>query len=399
MTPIPRFRSFEGPALFSYGFRPFFLFGAIYAGLAVLLWLAIFSGAATLETLLAPRDWHIHEMLYGYLPAVVTGFILTAVPNWTGRLPLQGSSLLMLVLLWAVGRLTVSVSIWTGWLLAAAIDCGFLLAVAVVTAREILAGRNWRNLKLLLPLGMLLAGNVTFHIEAHLKGLADYGFRLGIAGVIMLMMLIGGRIVPSFTRNWLARANPGRLPAQFGTFDAVSLTASAGALLAWIAAPGARLTGAALVAAGLLQTVRLARWAGHRTWRDRLVLILHLAYAFIPAGFILIGLSPLAGLPPSAGVHAWMAGAAGAMTLAVMSRASLGHTGRALLASPVTQGLYLLVLVGGLARIVVALWPEWGDELIYLAGLCWAAAFLGFAAAYWDPLTRPRLKQARGQAR
>jgi uncharacterized protein involved in response to NO len=214
----------------------------------------------------------------------------------------------------------------------------------------------------------------------------------------MLIMLIGGRIVPSFTRNWLARENPGRLPVQFGTFDAASLAISAGALLAWIVAPDLPATGVALIAAGLLQAVRLARWAGHRTWRDRLVLILHLAYAFIPAGFVLTGLSALAGLPVSAGIHAWMAGAAGAMTLAVMSRASLGHTGRALLAAPVTQFIYLLVLTGALARIVAALWPEWGNELIYFAGLSWAAAFLGFAAAYWDTLTQPRLRPAGRQA-
>jgi uncharacterized protein involved in response to NO len=347
MTPIPRLRNFEGPALFSYGFRPFFLFGAIYAGFAILLWLAIFSGVATLDTAFVPRDWHVHEMLYGYLPAVVTGFVLTAVPNWTGRLPLQGNPLLMLVLIWAAGRLTISVSVWTGWITAAFIDCGFLVAVAFVTAREIAAGRNWKNLKVLLPLGLLLAGNVTFHIEAHFKGSADYGVRLGIAGAIMLIMLIGGRIVPSFTRNWLARENPGRLPVQFGTFDVGSLAVSGGALIAWVAAPYAPATGAALIAAGLLQAVRLARWAGYRTWRDRLVLILHLAYAFIPAGFVLTGLSVLAGLPVSGGIHAWMAGAAGAMTLAVMSRASLGHTGRALLAAPVTQMIYLLVLTGG----------------------------------------------------
>jgi uncharacterized protein involved in response to NO len=392
MTPIPRLRNYEGPALFSYGFRPFFLLGAIYAGFAILLWLAIFSGGATLETAFTPRDWHIHEMLYGYLPAVVTGFVLTAIPNWTGRLPLQGTPLLMLVLIWGAGRLAISVSVWTGWLLAAFIDCGFLLAVALAAAREIAVGRNWKNLKVLIALGLLLAGNVTFHIEAHLYGMADYGVRLGIAGAIMLIMLIGGRIVPSFTRNWLARENPGRLPVQFGTFDAASLAVSAGALLAWIAAPQWPPTGAALIAAGVLQTVRLARWAGYRTWRDRLVLILHLAYAFIPVGFILTGLSALTAVPVSAGIHAWMAGAVGAMTLAVMSRASLGHTGRALLASPATQGIYLLVITGALARVASALWPEWGMGLIHFAGLCWAAAFLGFAAAYWDTLTGPRLK-------
>lgn len=392
MTPIPRLQKFDGPALFSYGFRPFFLFGAQYAGFAVLLWLAILSGAATLDTSFAPRDWHVHEMLYGFLAAVVAGFILTAIPNWTGHLPLQGTPLLTLVLLWAAGRLAISVSVWTGWVLAAFIDCGFLLMVALAAAREIAAGKNWKNLKVLVILSLLLAGNATFHIEAHFNGLANYGVRIGVAAAIMLIMLIGGRIVPSFTRNWLARENPGRLPVQFGTFDAASLAVSAAALLAWIAAPQWTATGAALIAAGLIQAVRLARWAGDRTWRDRLVLILHVAYAFIPAGFVLTGLSALTAVPVSAGIHAWMAGAVGTMTLAVMSRASLGHTGRTLLASPVTQGIYLLVIIGALARVASALWPELGMGLINLAGLCWAAAFLGFAIAYWDTLTGPRRK-------
>ena len=392
MTPIPRLRNYEGPALLSHGFRPFFLLGAIYAGLAILLWLPVFSGATNLETAFAPRDWHIHEMLYGFLPAVITGFLLTAVPNWTGRLPLRGKPLLILVLIWSAGRLAIGASAWTGWIVAAIIDCGFLLAVGAVIAREIAAGKNWSNMKVLVAIGLLLAGNVTFHIEAHLQGTADYGSRLGIAAAIMLLTLIGGRIVPSFTRNWLARQRPGRLPAPLGTFDVASMVVSGGALVAWIAAPESRAGGVALIVAGLVQAVRLARWAGERTWRDRLVLILHVAYAFIPAGFILTGLSALTGVPASAGIHAWMAGAAGGMTLAVMSRASLGHTGRALLATPATQAVYLLVLIGALARIAAALRPEWGVGLIHFAGLSWAMGFLGFGVVYWNMLTRPRLK-------
>ena len=392
MTPIPRLRNYNGPAILSDGFRPFFLLGAIYAGLAILLWLPVFSGAINLETAFAPRDWHIHEMLYGYLPAVITGFLLTDVPNWTGRLPLRGKPLLILVLIWTAGRLVVGASVWTGWILAAIIDCGFLLAVAFVIAREIAAGKSWSNMKVLVAFGLLLAGNVTFHIEAHLQGMADYGSRLGIAAAIMLLMLIGGRIVPSFTRNWLARQRPGRLPAPFGTFDIVAMVVSGGALADWIAAPQSRIGGAALIAAGLMQAVRLARWAGERTWRHRLVLILHLAYAFIPAGFILTGLSALAGVPATAGIHAWMAGAAGGMTLAVMSRATLGHTGRALLATPATQAVYLLVLIGALARIAATLWSEWGVGLIHFAGLSWAMGFLGFGVVYWTMLTGPRPK-------
>jgi len=391
MAPIPRLRDYTGPALLSYGFRPFFLFGSLYAGLAILAWLPIFYGELELSTVFAPRDWHIHEMLYGYLPAVITGFLLTAVPNWTGRMPLQGRPLLALVLVWAAGRLAVTTSAWIGWEAAAVIDNAFLLLVAAAMGREIIRGKNWRNLKVLIALGVLTAGNILFHVEAHLLGAADYGVRFGIAATMMLIMLIGGRIIPSFTRNWLVRENPGRLPASFGRFDMVSLVAAGIALLAWVAAPDWNITGAALIAAGLLQTMRLARWAGERTWRDRLVLILHVAYAFVPLGFVLVGLASLGLLPSGAGIHAWTGGAMGVMTLAVMSRASLGHTGRPLVATASTQGLYLLVVAATLARVCAALHPDWSSLLLHGAGLAWTAAFAGFAVAYWKVFTRQRV--------
>src|SRR5689334_19581402 len=180
MAPIPRLKPYAGPALFSYGFRPFFLFGALYAALAIPVWLVAFSGTLELDTALAPRDWHVHEMLYGYVPAVVTGFLLTAIPNWTGRLPLQGTPLLTLLLTWIAGRIAVMLSGAIGWGPSAAIDCAFLLLVAAAAAREIIAGRNWRNLKVVILLLVLAAGNIAFHIEAHVSGVADYSIRIGL---------------------------------------------------------------------------------------------------------------------------------------------------------------------------------------------------------------------------
>ncbi|SFJ04131.1 uncharacterized protein involved in response to NO [Bosea sp. OK403] len=391
MAPIPRLREYVGPALLSYGFRPFFLLGSIYAGLAILAWLPMFYGELEIATLFSHRDWHIHEMLYGYLPAVVTGFLLTAIPNWTGRLPLQGKPLLVLVAAWILGRVAVTGSAWIGWLPAATIDLSFLLLVAGAAGREIIVGRNWRNLKVLVVLGLLLGGNAMFHLEAHLYGASDYGVRLGIAATILLVMLVGGRIVPSFTRNWLARENPGRLPASFGRFDIASMICAGAALLAWIAVPEAPTTGAALFVAGVLQAVRLARWAGYRTWRDPLVLILHVAYAFVPLGFMLLGLASLGFGSATAGIHAWTGGAVGTMTLAVMSRASLAHTGRPLAASRAVQAFYALVVLAALARICASLHPAWSLGLLHVAGLAWAGAFLGFALAYWRVLTQPRL--------
>ena len=209
MTGIPRLRDYRGPVFLSYGFRPFFLFGAIYAGLGILAWLPMFNGELELSTAFSPVDWHVHEMLYGYLPAVVTGFLLTAIPNWTGRLPLQGMPLLVLVTVWVAGRIAVTFSGEIGWLLAAIVDVSFLALVVAATAREIVVGKNWRNLRVVGLVTLLVAGNIAFHVEAHVRGTAEYGARIGIAAIVLLIVVIGGRIVPSFTRNWLARENRG----------------------------------------------------------------------------------------------------------------------------------------------------------------------------------------------
>lgn len=382
-------RSFNGPAILSHGFRPFFLLGALQAALAVLIWLPVHAGAFDLPTSFAPRDWHVHEMLYGFAGAVVAGFLLTAVPNWTGRLPLRGGPLLVLVASWLAGRLAVAMSAWIGWLPAALIDLSFLGLLAAGIAREIVAGRNWRNGVVLAALVLMVAGNGLFHLEAHWRGTSEHGSRLGIAAILILVMLIGGRIVPSFTRNWLARENPGRMPAPFGLFDRLAMAAALPTLAAWVVWPDEPLTGIALVASGVLQAVRLAHWAGDRTWRDRLVLVLHVAYAFVPLGFVLTGLAAFGIVPNGAGIHAWTGGAFGVTILAVMSRASLGHTGRPLRASPVVQALYALLVAAVLVRICASVQPAWSAPLLPLAGALWSAAFLGFAVSYWAILTKP----------
>jgi uncharacterized protein involved in response to NO len=382
MNPVPRLRDYRGPTLLSYGFRPFFLLGAVYAGLTILAWLPMFNGELTLSTAFGPIDWHVHEMLYGYLPAIVTGFLLTAIPNWTGRLPIQGMPLLTLVVVWLAGRVAVTFSAEIGWLLAAIIDVSFLILVIAAAAREIVAGKNWRNLRVIAMVTLLLAGNIAFHLEAHFNGSAEYGARIGIAAIVLLLAVIGGRIIPSFTRNWLARENPGRLPAPFARFDVAVIGLSAATLALWIAQPVGKITAAALVVTGALHIVRLARWAGDRTWRDRLVLILHVGYAFVPFGFLLAGAAAIDLVPADTGTHAWTVGAAGTLTLAVMTRASLGHTGNALNASAVTQAIYAVVVIAALARICSSLEPAWSELLLHVSAFAWVAAFFGFAASY-----------------
>jgi uncharacterized protein involved in response to NO len=382
LEAVPRAGHYRGLQLFANSFRPFFLFGAVHAAVVMLVWLPVFYGGVSLTSAFAPRDWHVHEMLYGYLPAAITGFLFTAIPNWTGRLPIRGVPLAVLVSAWGAGRLAVTFSMQAGWMTALLVDASFLALVAAAAAREILAGSNWRNLPVVMLVLLLLAGNVAFHLEAHLRGTADYGLRIGIGVVVLLIALIGGRIIPSFTRNWLVKENPGRLPVPFGRFDMITIAVSAVALVAWIAQPDSRMTAAALALAGLLHVVRLSRWAGDRTMRERLLLILHVGYGFVPLGFVLGAAASFGILAASAGLHAWMAGAAGTMTLAVMTRATLGHTGQQLHASVATQAIFAAIVVAALARICAVIDPSYGDALLHLAALAWVAAFAGFAVAY-----------------
>lgn len=389
---IPRIHIYTGPAILSYGFRPFFLAGALYTGLSILLWLPLFYSQLELATLFAPVDWHVHELYFGYLPAIVTGFLFTAIPNWTGRMPLQGTALLGLLLLWLAGRVAVTFSAHIGWQSTLIVDCAFLIAVAMVIAREIIAGANWRNLKVLFPLLILTAANIAFHLEAHFNGVTDISRRLAALAAITLIMLIGGRVIPSFTRNWLVRENPGRLPATFSGFDLVSIAIGIAALVAWVAAPDNSAAGATMAAAAALHFIRLGRWAGDRTLLDPLVWILHAGYLFVPVGFALIAAAIL--LPehvsPQAGVHALGVGAIGGMTLAIMVRASLGHTGQALRAGPAVSLLFLAVLIAAITRILAALTDSHTGPLLHVAAFAWVVAFCGFAIVVGPGLVAPR---------
>jgi uncharacterized protein involved in response to NO len=319
---------------------------------------------------------------------------LTAIPNWTGRLPLQGSPLAGLVLAWLAGRGAVTFSADIGWAGAAAIDGTFLLLMAMAVLREIVAGENWRNLKIVALLGLLGAANLAFHLEAHFQGAALYSTRVGIAVVLAMIMVIGGRIIPSFTRNWLMRQPPGRLPESFGSFDESCIVLSACCLALWAFVPDEVTTGAMMIVTGAFNLVRLGRWAGERTIADRLVLVLHVGYAFVPVGFVLGGLAAFDVLSPSVGIHAWTAGAVGMMTLAVMSRASLGHTGRELVASPALQAVYAAACISAIARVCAGS----NDALMHVAAFAWVAAFAGFAALHGPILVRSRPTAIRAPA-
>ena len=382
--------------LFSYGFRPFFLGAAVWAIVALILLMGSLAGLWNLAPGYGALAWHGHEMLFGYASGVVAGFLLTAVPNWTGRLPVAGWRLALLFALWCLGRLAFLAIGVTGALPAVLIDSAFLPCLLVVMAREIVVGRNWRNLKPLVLIGLLAAADIAFHAEVLITGTPDFGLRAGMAGLVALIVLIGGRITPSFTHSWLLRAGSPVLPASFGLADQLALLASGAALLAWIAFPGATLTALLFLAAAATLSVRLWRWEGARAWREPLLLVLHAGYGFVALGFLLGALAILVpgSLAGTAALHAWTVGAVGLMTLGVMTRATRGHTGRELKASPITVAIYGAMIAAALLRVGAGALPQAYMVLIGTAGAAWTAAFALFLFEYAPMLLGPRVERS-----
>ncbi|KHK89030.1 hypothetical protein LK12_22690 [Novosphingobium malaysiense] len=380
------------PPVLRGGFRPFFLGGAAWAVIALALWLATLFGIMTLPSAFDPLAWHRHEMLFGYLGAVIAGFLLTAVPNWTGRLPIAGGRLAALAGLWLAARLGMLFSAEVGGLTACALDVGFLAVLTFMIGREILAAKN-RNVPILVAMSLFTLADALDQIEA-LGGvvLGGLGWRMGFAIVLLLIALIGGRIIPSFTRNWLSKQGvKAGLPTQPGRFDYFTIGITALALVGWAFASQSPLSGGLLVIAGTLQFVRLARWSGLKAFREPLVLILHVSFLWLPLGLMLTGSSLfLPYIPFSASLHLLSAGAMASMTLAVMTRATLGHTGHALRANRSTQAIFVLMTLGALARFAAPMMPFDYMLGLLVAGVLWAGAFLLFVIAYASKLIGPR---------
>ena len=370
------------PPILHYGFRPFFFLAALDAGIAIPLWLAMYARGWSLPGVFDGLAWHVHEMLFGYLAAVIAGFVLTAVPNWTGRLPLSGMPLAGLVGLWIAGRLgSALVASPVG---SAVLDLAFPAVLAGAIWREVVAGRNWRNLPVAAILSLFGLGNLVQHLEAAQVLGFGTGYRLALAAVVLMIALIGGRIVPSFSRNWLAKHGARRLPASFGRLDKAALGVTAASVLSWIAMPQSLPAGVLLTAAGVLLAFRLSRWRGASTIREPIVFILHLGYFWLSASLVLVGGSILlpATIPMAAALHALTAGAVGTMTLAVMTRASLGHTRRAIRADRATIAVYAAVTAGAALRVAAPFAGEAYMPVLMAGGCLWSAAFLLFAVRY-----------------
>lgn len=367
-------------AIRTLAYRPFFIAGSGYAGLAILASMPADLGALWRWSSLPPYLLHAHELVFGYVPAIVAGYALTAAARWTGRPPIPPLTVAALLALWVLGRCGIVVGALVRPDIAATADVLFLPAVAAVLAKEVIAGRTWRRLVVVGVLLVLAASNALFHLDSGRLGGAYTALRIGVGATIMLISVVGGGILPRYTRRWLEQRTGGRMPLPFGAVDMAALAVSTLALALWIAAPQASTSAWTLLLAGALQTARLARWAGDRTTDNLLVLGLHIAYAFIPLGFFVAAGSALTnGIAPDAAIHAWGAGAIGLMTLTVMVRTALRYAGRPRMATPIFVAIYAAVAGSAALRIGAALQGAGSGTVLAVAGLLWGFGLLALS--------------------
>jgi uncharacterized protein involved in response to NO len=340
--------------------------------------------------------WHGHEMIFGVVAAAIAGFLLTAVPVWTGRPALAGGPLAALFGLWAAGRVAFlaagALPVW----LVGTIDAVFLPALAMVLARTLRGTGQCRNYGIVAMVGVLALTNIAGHAEA--VGLASPGtagraLRLGVDGVVLLIIVVGGRIAPAFTTNALRRLGSALSAPSHPWLERVVVGAVVLFAFADLILPRSAWSGVLAVTAGVAAGIRLLRWRGWAVRRDPLLWSLHAGMAWVAAGLLLVGVGDLgAPVPPTAGLHALTAGAMGAMILAVVTRVGLGHTGRPLILPRGAVWCYVLVHAGALARVLAPMGPaNLLTGLLMIGGALWAAAFALYAVLYWPILTRPRV--------
>ena len=376
-----------GWAPFALGFRPFFLAAGIYAVLLMAMWLLVLRGVLTPGEL-PPAVWHGHEMLFGFAVAVIAGFLLTAAQNWTGIRTPSGRPLAALFLLWLAGRLGFLVPGMPPALVAG-IDFAFLPVLALTLALPVLKAKQLHNYPFPFMLLALAVANALVHAEAlGLSETARLGLHLAVYVVVVMITLMGGRVIPSFTDNKLqTRAR------RWKTVEWLVPAVTVGALIAALLAPDSRVTALLAAIAAALHAIRLAGWYTPKLWSVPLLWILHLGYAWIAFGFALLALSA-AGLSPAAvnALHAFTVGGIGVLTLGMMARVSLGHTGRLLEPAPVMTRAFVLINLAALIRVTLPLFfPGVYMQIMTAAGLAWVAAFGLFAWVYAPMLLRPRV--------
>jgi uncharacterized protein involved in response to NO len=381
--------------IFTYAFRSLFLLATLYAVAVVPLWAAAWLGYLPMPTSLgAPSWWHAHEMIYGFAGAAIGGFALTAVAMWTKRPPVAGAPLMILSALWLIARILFALP--SPALLAPAIatDLGYGVLLFVLMSREVISARSQRNYKVLLILGLLPLMNGLFFLG--MTGNAGWTKTALFAGlwlVVLLVNLIGGRVIPGFTRNWLKRQlleqkrEPATLPPMFDRFDLLTTWLMvAFAILHLLEAP-ARWTAVIGLITSVMLFIRLTRWQGIHTGSEPLVWVLHVAFSWLPLGFLLLAFAEIGLLPQTAGVHALTSGAITTMIIAISGRAALGHTGRALESHPVLTAAYVLITVAAICRVAATVGPG-ARSLLAASAVAWCAGFVCFAWRYVPILTQ-----------
>ncbi|HVJ89583.1 MAG TPA: NnrS family protein [Labilithrix sp.] len=381
--------------LFAKGFRPFFLLASLFATMMLPLWLLVLTGTIVPVRHLDAVNWHAHEMLFGFSVAVIAGFLLTAVGNWTQRETAIGMPLFLLCALWGIGRIAMSTTLFRPSV-SAVLDLAFLPALMVVLARPLLLAKNRRNFVMLAVLGALFAANLMFHLDVlgYAPGWARRGVLVAVDIVVLLMLVIAGRVLPMFTRNATRREAIRSIP----TLDALAI-----GMMALLTAVDAFSTPAPVVVAvlaassGVLAAARAVRWGAVHSLRMPLLWVLHVGHAWIPIGLLLrAGGSMAGGVFSLMATHALTAGAIGALTLGMMARVALGHTGRALTVGRTVTVAFALMTIAACVRVMAPLLQSHYVGLLVMAGVSWAAAFVLYAIAYAKILLSPRVDGRAG---
>ena len=374
------------------GFRPFYAVASVFAIVAVIVWLRSFTGIAGTGVYLQSVVWHSHEMLFGFSAAVIAGFLFTAVQNWTGQPTPSGAALAALTALWLVARVLI---VFGPAPLAAIADVMFLPAIAFAIAIPILRSKNVRNYKVVAVVIVLAVFHGLFHLASlgyAAAWLARIALFVSIDTIVILLAIIGGRVIPAFTRNAAPDSNPRHEPwVETVTFGSMILVVLITAVSGHWAAPSALMSVLFIVVAAAHAT-RLALWDPIRTAHNPLLWMMPAAYSWIPFAFLLRALAAVNIVPASAWLHAITMGAVSGLMLAMMMRSSLGHTGRPLVASRVDMTAFLLLQLGTIVRVLASIAA--GDSYrswVVIAGIIWGSAFLLFALRYVPMLSRPRV--------
>lgn len=371
--------------LLSYGFRPFFLGAALVAPLLVACWLAALLAGHTLSPYFDPLTWHAHEMLFGFTGAMIAGFLLTAVPNWTGSRAVHGAPLGLLTLLWSLGRLLPLVS---DSALVAVVDLSFLPALALFLVPPLWRRREPKSLVFIPILGGLWVANLLMHLQAlgGRPGLAATGLSIAIALILALIIIIGGRVIPFFTER--ALPEQARLQRRWPLVETVAILSAL--LLPTLQALPDGLAAALCMVAAVTHLARMRGWCVPGVLSIPLLWVLYAGYAWVGLGFALKGLAVLGLVAATAATHAFTTGAMGVVGIGIMARASLGHTGRPLQPARLTVLSFVCAIAAAVLRVAGPLLELPMRPVLVGSGWLWSLAFLAFLVVYLPILTSPR---------